>query len=81
MTKTINFKKKISGQPAAAAGDDWVKSRGTSPKVVSMDEPMKRFTIDVPLSLHTRVKMKCAEDGRKMADVLREILEREYPKS
>jgi hypothetical protein len=38
-----------------------------------------RFTIDVPLSLHMRVKVACAERGLKMADVLRDLLERDFP--
>lgn len=42
-------------------------------------EPMKRFTIDVPVSLHTRVKTECAKSGRKMADVVRNLLERQFP--
>ena len=40
---------------------------------------MKRFTIDVPVSLHTRVKTECAKSGRKMADVVRDLLERQFP--
>jgi hypothetical protein len=43
--------------------------------------PMKRFTIDVPLELHKRIKTQCAMRNAKMADVLREILDREFPKS
>jgi len=42
-------------------------------------EPMKRFTIDVPVSLHTRVKTECAKSGRKMAEVVRDLLERQFP--
>jgi hypothetical protein len=42
-------------------------------------EPMKRFTIDVPISLHTRIKTQCAADGIKMADMLREMLETRFP--
>ena len=44
-------------------------------------EPMKRFTVDVPVSLHTRIKTQCAMRGMKMADVLREMMEREFPKA
>ena len=44
-------------------------------------EKMSRFTIDVPESLHRRVKMQCAGRGKKMADVMRELLEREFPGS
>lgn len=42
-------------------------------------EKMSRFTIDVPESLHRRVKMQCAGRGTKMADMMRELLEREFP--
>ena len=44
-------------------------------------EKMSRFTIDVPESLHRRVKMQCAARGQKMADVMRDLLEREFPMS
>lgn len=44
-------------------------------------EKMSRFTIDVPESLHRRVKMQCAARGQKMADVMRGLLEREFPAS
>ena len=40
---------------------------------------MKRFTIDVPASLHMRVKVACTQRGLKMADVLRDMLEKEFP--
>lgn len=41
---------------------------------------MKRFTLDVPVSLHKRIKKACADREKPMADVLREILEREFPR-
>ncbi|MBA1159345.1 plasmid partition protein ParG [Microvirga mediterraneensis] len=40
---------------------------------------MKRLTLDVPESLHKRIKRTCADRGEMMADVLREILEKEFP--
>ena len=64
-----------STRPSA---DAWVAER-EAPKVPA--EPMKRFTIDVPVSLHTRIKVRCAAKGVNMADVLREIFEREFPAS
>ena len=42
-------------------------------------ERMKRFTIDVPESLHRRVKAECALRGVKMADYLRQTLEQHFP--
>ena len=44
-------------------------------------ERMSRFTIDVPESLHRRVKMQCAGRGQKMADMMRDLLEREFPEA
>ncbi len=83
--KSVPFK-----MPAKAPdpADSWVSERRETPEVAaplppaSPDvpaEPMKRFTIDVPASLHTRVKIGCAQRGLKMADVLREMLEKEFP--
>lgn len=72
MKKTIAFK-----TPPKAA-DAWVSDR-EAPAAPS--EPMKRFTIDVPESLHTRIKTQCAMRGQKMADVLRDLLEKEFPSS
>jgi len=42
---------------------------------------MKRLTIDVPIDLHTAIKVKCARKGVKMADAIRDILESEFGKS
>jgi hypothetical protein len=68
--KTVAFR-----MPPAKA-DAWVAER--EPPVPAPVEAMKRFTIDVPLSLHTRIKVQCATRGVKMADVIREMLEREF---
>ncbi len=70
-------------KPADPA-DAWVQNRDSEretppPVEVPPAEPMKRFTIDVPVSLHTRIKTQCAMRGVKMADVLRDLLEREFP--
>jgi ParG len=37
-------------------------------------EKMKRLTIDVPLSLHTKLKTACAESEKKIADVVRGLI-------
>lgn len=39
----------------------------------------KRLTIDVPLDLHTRIKIACAKRGLNMADEARRLLEQEFP--
>lgn len=88
--KTVAFK--IPG-PVAKAADGWVASRqgtaaGAAPESAPesaskpappADEVMRRFTIDVSDALHKRIKTQCALRGVKMADALRDILEREFP--
>lgn len=72
MSKKVTFGTKP--QPKAQPDpDQWVESRATE------EEPMKRLTIDLRESLHTRIKVTCAQRGVKMADAIREILEREFP--
>jgi len=80
--KSVAFKMPTP-KPADPA-DAWVQNRGAdreepAPVEAAPSEPMKRFTIDVPVRLHTRIKTPCAMRGVKMADVLRELLEREFP--
>ena len=44
-------------------------------------EKMKRLTIDIPDSLHRRVKSRCGEEGLQMADVIRGFLEKRFPRT
>ncbi len=78
MNKEIEFKTpgKRPGAEEATVADDWVAHRE-----VGEGEPTKRFTIDVSQSLHTRIKTQCAMRGSKMADVIRSLLEKEFPEA
>jgi hypothetical protein len=42
---------------------------------------MKRLTIDVPLTLHARIKSQCALRGVNMADEIRMLLEGHFPEA
>ena len=53
-----------------------VESRHTREK-----EPVKRLTIDIPLSLHRKIKAQCAMRGTKIAEELRELLAQKYGKT
>jgi hypothetical protein len=55
--------------------DDWVNQKPAP----ADDVPMKRLTLDIPEDLHTRIKITCAANRQKMIDVLRAVLEREFP--
>lgn len=84
MSKAISFK--MPNQPEAA--DAWI-GKGIEPHLknaeiagvapVTAPVAMKRFTIDVPLDLHSRVKTACAQRGKIMADEVRRLLEAEFP--
>lgn len=68
----------ITAKPARSAGEipnaeQWVASGKTD------GEGMKRFTIDVPESLHRRIKIQCAAQGLKMADEIRALLDKHFP--
>jgi len=58
-----------------ASAEDWAGfgADGREP------EEVKRFTIDVPVALHRRVRVACARRGLKVSSVLRDLLEREFP--
>ena len=72
--KTIEFKRPGRKPNPDKTADEFVeKGEGTS------SEPSKRLTIDVPESLHRRIKSQCAMRGAKMADVIRGMLEKEFP--
>ena len=75
--KSVTIKMPKATDPA----DAWVQTADGEVPGPEFAEPMKRFTIDVPVSLHTRIKTQCAMRGVKMADVLRELMAREFPKA
>lgn len=86
--KTVPFK--VPTVQKTPSADEWVRNRNgqaeateresaTVTPLVQPAEPMKRFTIDVGEGLHRRIKAQCANRGVKMADVIRELLEREFP--
>lgn len=42
---------------------------------------MKRLTVDIPESLHTRIKTACAQNRQKIADAVRALLEERWPEA
>ena len=88
--KTVPFK--IPAAPKPVDQDAWVQDRlGQEPAVarevsnvtplVQPTEAIKRLTVDLGEGLHRRIKTQCAGQGVKMSDMIREILEREFPAS
>ena len=50
--------------------------KGKRPKA---HEPLSRLALDIPKTLHTRIKVASAVQQRSMRDVLIEVLERHFP--
>lgn len=80
MSKKVAFGAKPDPvSPVARSVDEWVQNHPAEQAVAG--EPMKRLTIDVPASLHTRIKVGCTLRGRKIADELRELLDKHFPQT
>ena len=79
MKKTVHIAPKPQPRNQAASVDEWVNTGAA--KTGGGEEPTKRLTIDVPVALHTRVKAQCAMQRLKMADVVRDMLEKRFPKN
>ncbi|MFL6354558.1 MAG: hypothetical protein ACJ74Z_22285 [Bryobacteraceae bacterium] len=78
MSKKVAFTPKpISTVPAHA--DDWVSGEKPKAKKEEEKEPMKRLTLDIREPLHRRVKRASVDRGMEMAEMLRLLLEKEYP--
>lgn len=67
----------FTGKPTKANvnADAWVETRGQDVK----EEKIKRLTLDIPASLHSRIKGSCAARGTTIAQEMREILLQQYP--
>jgi hypothetical protein len=71
-TKKIAIGAKPTAKPQPATSDAWVNERKPDA------EPTKRLTIDIPASLHARIKSSCALRGTKMVDEITVILEEKF---
>jgi hypothetical protein len=69
--KKIHISSKPSNVPGRYSPDEWVSDR-------HLTESLKRLTVDVPLELHKRIKSQCAIRNVKMADEIRELLEKHF---
>lgn len=68
MNKKVTFGAKPTAKTIEP--DQWVENRVT--------EKTKRLTFDISDSLHRRIKSQCAIKGVKMADEIRELLEKNF---
>lgn len=76
--KTVAFGAKPQPQQPPVTADSWVSGQQPAHQE-EKGEPMKRLTIDVPASLHRRIKVQCAARDTKIADEVRALLEAHFP--
>ena len=82
MSKKVSIGARPSARqaPARPSADEWVGTRGeTAATPTTPTEPTKRLTIDLPESLHRRVKVGCAMEGTTVAAEVRGFLEKRFP--
>ena len=72
MTKDVSFSGKPPSQHSSRADKAF---EALQPK----PEPLKRLTIEIPLSLHSRVKIGSVKEQVSIASVVREFLEKRFP--
>lgn len=58
-------------KPEQLNPDAWVNNQ-------TGKEALKRFTIDIPEGLHTRIKTACASKGVKMRDEIIKLLDKHF---
>lgn len=73
MSKDVSF----HGRPPSK--DSKAATAFASLKLKPPQEKNKRLTIDIPASLHRRMKLQCVEEELAIADVVRTFLEKRFP--
>jgi len=69
----------IGRRPGADPASTWVRQTDTSELPARASVYTARLTIDVTPALRGRIKVVAFRRGLTAADMLRELLEREYP--
>lgn len=82
VTMSTKPNSKANGQEFDA--DNWVAKGGAITATETKTEPIEkestaRFTIDIPVSLHARIKSQCALKRVKMREEVLAMLEDKFP--
>ena len=77
MNKDVSF----SGRPPSSPDQrvDKAFSALQQESENKINEPTKRVCVDLPQSLHSRVKIGCAKEGVSVSMILRNYLEKKFP--
>jgi hypothetical protein len=80
MAKKVSIKTKPATRTALTP-DEWVSgSRAPAPAEAPKEEKVvtTRYTIDIPTTLHARIKSQCALNHVKMRDEILALLEKHF---
>jgi hypothetical protein len=72
-------KRGFASRPGDA--ESWIKASETPPAIAKADVFAARLTIDVTPELRGRIKVAAFRRGVTVADMLRELLAREFPET
>lgn len=80
MNKKVAFGAKPTPKAAPASIDELVRSRaeGSAANETKTGEGTRRVSVDLPMSLHTKLKLHCVQNGVLMADYLRELITKHF---
>lgn len=77
MTKKVSFSARPVKQQEQMTADEWVSTETTdSPPTEAVETT--RFTIDIPVELHARIKSQCALRRVKMRNEIQTLLENHF---
>ena len=83
MNKKVSFGTKPDLNSLDALVQSRSEGQGAAPAAVAAapvaeKEATRRVSVDLPLSLHTRLKLHCVQSGALMADYVRDLIAREF---
>lgn len=80
MNKKVSFGTKPDLNSLDALVQSRSEAQGVAPAAapVAEKEATRRVSVDLPLSLHTKLKLHCVQSGALMADYVRDLIAREF---
>lgn len=87
MNKKVSFGTKPDLNSLDALVQSRSEGQGAAPAAAAAAAPVaekeatRRVSVDLPLSLHTKLKLHCVQSGALMADYVRDLIAREFKDS
>jgi hypothetical protein len=78
MTKKVNFGAKPKNKEKIRDIESWIKDGTTAAGDPAEKVETVRFTIDIPVELHAKIKYKCALKKVKMKEEIQTLLESHF---